>query len=160
MMKVARNVYEDHPFRKWVPGRSQHKEYGWSKSIAPPLWDAGYLALAELLKEFKPVQFTESKREIVNALKMSYEQGFFAQDTAAGITEKKFLARKDELKRLFRDAIEEGSHPRDSRRASSPHMRQSLFNQQNTTQKMAIARSARRRQTNTTPGRHTRVHRD
>ena len=129
VMKVARDVFEDHAFRKWAPGRSQDKQYVWSKSIAPSLWDAGYLALAELLKEFKPAQFLEAKREIVNALKESYEHGFFAQDTA-GITDKKFLARKDELKRLFRAAIEEGSHARDSRRAFSPQMRQPLFEQQ------------------------------
>ena len=130
VMKVARNVFEDHAFRKWgQAGRSQDKQYAWSKSISPPLWDAGYLALAELIKEFKPAQFTEAKREIVSALKMSYEDGFFAQDTA-GITDKKFLARKDELKRLFRNAIEEGSNARDSRRAFSPQMRQPLFDQQ------------------------------
>jgi len=128
VMKVARAVFHGNAFRKWAP-RSISPEPTWSRSISLPLWDAGYSALTELLKEFKAVQFTQAKANIVSALQSSFETGFFAQETAV-ISDKTFLARKDELKRLIRDAMQQDHGLRDSHRTFDVKLRVPLYEQQ------------------------------
>jgi len=118
VMKVARNLFGEYPFRKN------------RKKLEPTMWDAMYCALAETLKQHTEIEFTQAKDEITKTLETSISSGFFSRDdnvTAA----KKFLSRKDELKMVFRQSIAKVRMPRDSVRSFSPLLRETLFQAQN-----------------------------
>jgi hypothetical protein len=137
VVKVARGVFGDAAFRKWAPQtssktREQHSDdYAWSTGVSLPLWDAAYPALAELLIEFQPVQFTQAKDNIAKTLKRSFEAGFFRENLGV-MSKKQFFARKDEFKRLGSDAIRQVSHSNrlDDTRAFSPDLRPQLYEAQ------------------------------
>lgn len=126
VVKVARNVFRGAAFRRQVStGGIQEGGYRWNRVVTLSLWDAGYVALAELLKEYKPVQFTEAKDLIVDSMNASFNDGFFATDTAR-VSAKLFLERKNAFKKLVRGAITS----RDKQRSFSPSLKPSLFKKQ------------------------------
>jgi hypothetical protein len=132
VVKVARGVFGEAAFRKWAPSskRQNANDYVWSTGVSLPFWDAAYPALAELLIEFQPVQFTQAKDNIVQALKESFESGFF-RDNVGGMSKKQFIARKNEFRRLVSDAIRQVSNSRlDDKRSFSPGLRVQLHEAQ------------------------------
>mmetsp|Transcript_146488 Transcript_146488/g.255495 ORF Transcript_146488/g.255495 Transcript_146488/m.255495 type:complete len:519 (+) Transcript_146488:71-1627(+) len=103
VMRVVNIVFGGDSFRKWSQ-KATTGEWAWSRQISLPLWDSQYVCLSELLREFKASHFSAAKDHIQSAMKASYENGFFSQDSSV-ISDRTFLARKDELKRLYRDAM-------------------------------------------------------
>ncbi|CAB9511662.1 Inherit from COG: conserved protein [Seminavis robusta] len=118
VIRVARQVFGTSAFRK-------KKE-----SLSNTMWDAKYCAIAELLAVHREVDFTRAKDHIAKALEYSIQFGFFSEDDEK-TTAIKFLARKEHLKRIFQDALQEASVQRDTRRQFSPKLKQQLFEEQN-----------------------------
>lgn len=86
------------------------------------MWDAMYCAIAETLVQHKEADFTRKKDEIARRVQTSITHGFFADDN--NITSvKRFIARKDELRDIFRRSIE----PRDAIRSFPPQLKEELF---------------------------------
>ena len=103
--------------------------YDWSKDISKPLWDASYSAIAELLVDFPLVKFTKSKKAIVDALKQSFQDGSMPENSVS-TSAQLFNARKETMKDLIRNAMENTVGKHDSRRAFPPEWRKSLFEKQ------------------------------
>jgi 5-methylcytosine-specific restriction endonuclease McrA len=123
-MKIARLIFDDRAFRKPYPTAGGDK-------LSMALWDAGYFALSELIAEgFKDVEFMRSKSSILHAFKQSYQSGFFAQDNHRTQTSRAFLARKDEYKRLIRNALESSTTRLDQKRSFSESLRIPLYDKQ------------------------------
>lgn len=137
VMTVSRNIFGSAAFRKWAPIKGE-KGYHWGRDVSIPMWDAGYSAIAELLVDMEPVQFTQSKDAIVEGLKTSFVEGFFSNDSAS-TSDKLFRERKQEMKRIIREAtawrqireaIGATSGHRDAKRIFPAAWRQPLYDQQ------------------------------
>lgn len=117
VIRVARQVFGDRAFRKK------------QDTISKTMWDSKYCAIAELLSEYREVDFTKAKDSIASKLHKSIKTGFFSQDDEK-TSSAKFLARKDQLKMIMQDAIKEHRMPRDSRRSFPAKMKYELFDRQ------------------------------
>lgn len=109
VMRVARQLLGDRPFRKRAnPQR-----------LSITMWDAGYSAIAELLLRVKEVDFTRAKDHISKEMNNSLDHGFFSQDDEK-TSAFKFVARKEEYKRILQTGIQEKSSPKASQRRTFP----------------------------------------
>ena len=117
VMRVARQVFGASAFRKK------------DGDISKTMWDAKYCAIAELLTVYKEVDFTKSKDLIFDSVSKSIQGGYFSKDNER-TSAKAFVARKEELKRLLQDSIQQVRPSRDRRRTFPPALKWELYNRQ------------------------------
>lgn len=129
VMKVARSIFGDVAFRRWAPRRGSTNDFCWDKKISPKLWDAMYSAIAELYAEgYKHVNFTEAKGAIVQSLKAAFENKTLGVSQLRDKTH--FVDRKEALKTLLRDSMQNATPARAPQRAFPAKLRRPLYDEQ------------------------------
>ena len=106
IMKIWRNVFSetDGAFRKWEESKSG--KWGWSSTIYPALWDACYLAYADLLYEFptEPI-YAQCKDKLQAAMQDLFKSGKL--DVGGTVTVAKFMERKDVIHKAMKKVLSE-----------------------------------------------------
>ena len=125
IMKIWRNVFSesDGAFRKWEESKSG--KWGWSSSINPALWDACYLAYADLLYEFptEPI-YAQCKDKLQAAMQDLFKSGEL--DVGGTVTVAKFMERKDVIHKAMKTILSE-EPPRTRGFKNVKELREKLF---------------------------------
>ncbi len=125
IMKIWRNVFSesDGAFRKWE--KSKSGKWVWSSSINAPLWDACYLAFADLLYEYptEPI-YAQCKDKLYCAMQDLFRSGTL--DLSGTVTVAKFMERKDVIHKAMKKVLSE--EPRRTRTfTNTKELREKLF---------------------------------
>lgn len=104
IMRIWRNVFSetDGAFRKYE--QKKNGEWSWSTSINAQLWDAMYLAFADLLITYprEPI-YTGCKDTLQSAIKDLFEKGEL--DVSGAVTIPKFMERKDIILNALKNVL-------------------------------------------------------
>lgn len=105
IMKIWRNVFSetDGAFRKYEKSKSGRK-WGYSSTINLALWDASYLAFADLLYEYptEPI-YVQCKDKLLAAMQDLFESGML--DLSGTVTVAKFMERKDIIHKAMKKVL-------------------------------------------------------
>ena len=122
VMRIAREVFGRNAFWKKRTPRT-------TKALSLTLWDAKYAAIAELLDKYKEIQFIKAKDRILADYKQNIKAGLFATDDEK-TTRTKFVERKEELKRIIKQGIDEAAPALDNKRTFPSEWKLELFEDQ------------------------------